>query len=362
MNRRLGRFGQREMTACAALTALNCGCFSIDKRDLYRGGNILHFATLLSLFAAFLLLELLTHLLRKTGAKSLGALCRRLPVPVRAVSLLLWAATLLLTVMLPQVHFLQAMTGLLYPDAEPVVIALYLLPCLILPACLGMETLVRTSRVLLPVTVIAALLTLASYARHYRIERLVPFFTTGHALLGQSVISLLRFLPPVLILLSAAPGGQGLQHVRRACRTGLWIGGGLTVALELCLGLTYRYTELSEMEAPLYRLIAEIDTVSAAIRLDRILLFVWTTASMLVCACALYAASLLLSEVCDVGDIRPPAVLLGCASVFAALLLTHADGVLRLLERYGWVIAVLPVPFCLPLFSERRRLRWQSGS
>ena len=312
MNDRLGRFGQAELTAFVALLTLYFGCF-VESGDRLPG------STLLALPVALLLSELLLRRMERTGMQSLGEWLAALPRPAAA----LLAAGLLLSVLLPVsrslLHFFEAMTGLIYPDARGEVLYLYLWPCVAALSLLGMETLARCGRLLLVPVLLCAAVGLLSDLPVYRIERLLPL--PSPAMLPQLLPTLLQFVPVVPILLSIARGAQGLGYVRRAGRRGLLLGGAVTLLAELCLGLLYRADDLVRLSAPLYRLLLEIDTTSSAVRLDRVVLSVWTMAVLFGAAGAVYGMALLLVEALHGKDVRPFALLLSTVTLTFALLL-----------------------------------------
>lgn len=355
MNDRLGRFGPRELFALTTICTLMYGCFSTDETAAYDGGNQLHFATLLALLLALGLLRLLIAALRRTGTGSLGDALHRLPGPLGLLCAALFSLGMLIAAALPGVRFLRAMTDFIYIDATPAAVLLYCVPCLALLAALGMETLARTGRVLLPITLLVTAVGLGSDVPLYRVYRLFPLFTSAEKLLRQGTVSLFRFVPVVLLLLSTARGAQGSEYVWRAGRNGLLLGGALTVCAELCLGLSYRYTELQSLSAPLYRLMVEIDTDNASVRLDRVVLFAWTMAALFASACAVYAAALQLCETADVGDVRPVAVLMACATVTGVLLIRRLDDrgapILFWLQRGGLALVTAPL---VALIGRRR--------
>lgn len=345
MNDRLGRFGKTELLSATTVCTLIFGCFSTDETDAYAHGNQLHFATLLALLLTLLVFEYALHCLEKSGCRSLGKLLSG----QRFGSLfsVLIACSLFLAAVLPGVRFVRAMTGFIYTDAEPERIILYCLPCIILLAVLGMETLARTGRILLPITLLVTLVGLGSDVPLYRIYRLFPIYTSTVTLIEQTTVSLLRFMPVVWILLIAAGGAQGIQNVRFAGRWGLLIGGTVTLAAEVCVALSYRYTELMKLSAPLYRLMIEIDTDNAAVRLDRVVLFAWTMAAMFASSMSVYAASLLLIETFRVRDVRPIGVLLAACVGTAVAVFRGAEALavpaLYWAHRIGAVACTLPV-------------------
>ena len=316
MNDRLGRFGRRELTALTAICTLIFGCFSTEESGIFDMGNRLHFATLIALFVSVTVLRLAANALERAGADSLGGRLALFPKPVCGAACVFGVSALLLGATLPGMRFIRAMTDFIYVEAEPARIALYCVPCLAALSMLGMETLTRTARVLLPLTLAAAVFGLGSDVPLYRFYRLYPLLSDGMRLVQQSAVSLLRFLPVVLLV------------------------------AELCLGMSYRYTELRELSAPLYRLMLEIDTDNASVRLDRVVLFVWTMAALFASACAVYGAALLTVECFSLRDVRPFAMLFAAAVVTAALVLREADDLgrkLPYLRPAGCAAALIPL-------------------
>ncbi len=334
MNDRLGRFGPRELFAVTAVCTLVLGCFSIRDPGSFRDGNVSYFATVIALLLSVLLLRLGIDALKRGGFDGLGDRFRGLPKPIGILLAACSALSMLLAAVLPGACFLRALTDFIYVEATPARIVLYCVPCLAILAALGMETLARTGRVLLPITLVILAVGLGSDVPLYRAYRLFPLLTDMRHLLFESMQSLLRFLPVVLLLLVTAPGAQGWRYVQRAGTRGMLLGGALTVLAEVCLALSYRYTELTTLSSPLYRLVVEIDADNAAVRFDRIALFAWTMAALFGSGCMVYGASLLLAKTCSVRDIRPVAVLLAAAAATAVLLL-------RALYDAGWQVASL---------------------
>ena len=312
MNLRIGTFGRQESASAVWVCAFASGCFAVDNRALFHDGNFAYFAALIASLISLLLFCGAVRAIRRRGGCDLSALIGRSRIKAAlAVPLIL---SLLLSAMQPQQQFLLTITQYVFVDAKQVSVCFYLLPCLILLSMLGAETLVRTSRILLPVLVLSVLAALAIGVQQYRVYRLYPIpFGKPTKLLSDTAIAL---------------------H-----RTCMFLG----------LSLSFSYAMLSDMPAPFYRMLVEARTENPTLRLDRAALFLWMSGALLASSIYLYAASVLFCRAFHVRDVRPVACAMSTAAVAAILVLYHdTDLTLAILERlyrYGWLLAVVPIPF-----------------
>lgn len=347
---RLGRFGPSELTAATALLVLISGCFTPIETPPC---TVSFAAAALAVPVAWALSELAFFALRRKGASSLGALLRTLPGALGVPLASLGTLALLGQTALCAARFLRALCEIVYPGATAAALALYLLPCAALLALLGMETLSRAGRVLLPLVLIAALVGLGSELGKYRVYRLFPLIDADSFGPG-TVLGLFRYCPAMLLPLTVANGAQGLRHARSAARRGLWIGGGVGALAELSLCLAYRYAASETLSAPLLRLLIEINSRAAAVRLDRVVLSMWTMAGAYAAGLGVYGASLLSVDAFGVGDIRPVALLLAALCVTAAVCLAEAAALARVpLAALAYAPGLIAA-FVLPAWGRRR--------
>lgn len=355
MNLRLGAFGRQETAAAVLLATFFSGCFSFDSAALFGDGNASWLVEIVAVLQALLLFEAAVWALRVRGGNDLSALIGDSKLKkCLAVPLML---ALLLSAMQPLESFLISITQYVFAGSKLVVVCLYLLPCLFLLTALGAETIVRTSRILLPVMLVSILAALLSGIPEYRTDRIFPIpIGEPLRLLPQTGSAQLRAASPLIALLCIGEGTQDRMAMRSAGRIGAIAGGLLSAVALFALSMTFTYTQLKGMPAPFYRMLVEVRAENPTLRLDRAVLFFWFAGAILTSAFYLYAACVLFSKTFGVRDVRPVAL---CVSGLAAalILVLHYDtettvAALKRLYRSSWPL--IGAPFPLILLKKRR--------
>ena len=356
MNLRIGAFGRQESAAAVLIATFFSCCFSVDSHALYLNGNASWIIQIISTIQALLLFEIVIWTLRVRGGTDLSSLiCNS---RFKAVLMIPLVVSLLLAAMQPLESFLLTMTQYVFVGSKRVTASLYLLPCLFLLTVLGAETIVRTSRILLPILLLSVLAALLSGIGEYRMDRIYPIpIGEPMRLFSQAGTAQLRAAPPLLALLCIGEGTQDRLAMRSAGRIGAIAGGALSAAALFALSMTFPYTMLKDMPAPFYRMLVEVRAENPTLRLDRAVLFLWLGGAILCAAFYLYAASVLLCKSFRVRDVRPVALCLSGIAIAAILALYYNTettvAILGGLYRYGWVL--ISVPFPLILLKLRRR-------
>ena len=262
--------------------------------------------------------------------------------------------------MQPLEHFLVTITQYVFIEAKQTDVCMYLLPCLMLLTVFGAETLVRTSRVFLPMLLVSLAATVLLAIPQYRAYRLYPMpFGAPMKLIAESVRSLSRTFPPLLALLCIGEGTQNTESLRSAGRIGAVCGAGSTLAVLFGLGLSFSYQQLKEIPSPFYRLLVEVRTENPTMRLDRATLFLWLALAVLASAFYLYAACVLLAKTFGVRDVRPIACSVSMLAVTLILILYYDSEttltILRQTYRFAWIPTVVPI--LLLLIGKRKEER-----
>ena len=347
MNLRIGAFGRQEAAAAVALATFTSGCFAFDNRAQFSFGNASYLTYPLALLLALLLFDRTAAAIARRGGHDLSALIGRSKGKAALAVPLIGA--LLLGAMQPQEHFLLTVTQYVFVEAKQTSICLYLLPCLLLLTALGAETLMRTSRLFLPLLLVSFATAMLLGLSQYRVYRLFPIpLGSPLWLLSECVRTLFRTFLPLFALLCVGEGTQSLAALKSSGRIGAALGGALTVTAFVLLGMRFSYVQLIDMPSPFYRLLTEVRSENPTMRLDRAALFLWMSVSLLASAFYLYAACVLFAKTFGVRDVRPPAFLFSALLVALILILyydsetTHA--ILRALYRIAWLFAVVPIP------------------
>ncbi|MBR0436448.1 MAG: GerAB/ArcD/ProY family transporter [Clostridia bacterium] len=356
MNLRIGAFGRQEAMSAVWICAFASGCFAFDNRALFWDGNASYPEHALAAALAALLFVCAVSAIRKRGGRDLSALIGASKGKAGIAALLI--LSLLLSAIQPQQQFLLTLTQYVFVDAKQVSICFYLLPCITLLSALGAETLVRTARMLLPLLCLSVLAALALNCGQARLSRLYPVpIGKPVKLLTDTATALHRAFSPLLALLCIGEGTQNVRTLKSAGTLGALFGAATVVAMLFGLSCCFSYGMLSEMPAPFYRMLVEARTENPTLRFDRVTLFLWMACSLLASAIYVYAAGVLFCKTFGVRDIRPVACLFG-AICAAAILALYYDSeptmrVLKLLYRFGWTAAVVPLPLLCMTGKER---------
>lgn len=337
------------------VSLLVCGLFTVEGGLAYADGNLtyleLPLAMLLSLVAALPA----AHALRRSGEEALPALFRAVFGKVGGALLALpLAAALVFCAAAPLSQLVNALHGLVYSEVPPARILLFVLPVTAFMAWRGVKGLGRTAIVvsaLLAVSAAAALIYSAPGFETYRLTPL-PGIQSVFAFTGSHT---LYALAPLAALLSSG-GGEGKQP-KKAAFAGLF-AALISGLMQLALALVYPARVLEGLSLPLARITFLSVSKSYVLRLDKLLIMVWTAGCMLSAAFLTRAAAGLLTPS---ERAQKPLSLLFCAAV-GALILTEISGswsgLFRFAARFGWAFALAPlgVLSIAGLIKSRRRI------
>ncbi len=357
MNLRIGAFGRQEAASAVWVCAFASGCFSFDNRALFADGNASYLAYAIAAIGSLLLFGCAARAIRRQGGRDLFALIG--PSRTKKALAPLLILSLLLAAMQPQQQFLLTVTQYVFVDAKQTAVCLYLLPCLLLLTLLGAEPLVRTARLLAPLLLCSIFAALALNLPEMRAYRLYPIpIGNPFKIMTDAAAALHRAFAPLLALLCIGEGTQNVRSLKSAGRIGM--GGGAAAVLLMLFGLSFgfSYRMLAEMPSPFYRMLVEARTENPTLRVDRVALFLWMTGALLASALYVYAAAVLFCKTFCVRDVRPVAALFAAFCVASILVLYYDTEttvqILKLLYRFGWLIAVAPLPLLCMKGRERR--------
>ncbi len=349
MNLRQGRIGRQETLCAAAIAAAASGIFTPDGRELYTYGNSAYVSMLLSAGLALIAFLFAAGAMRRSGCETLWRLLRvGLGAIFGRAAALLFCTLLLFSAASVLSHFSLMLTRFVYPDAAEWQILAYLVFASFLPAWFGLEGIGRASRLFLWIvlTMLLGALVLAAY--NYEPHRLAPFLGDGAPhMLNIGARNSLLFFPALLGLLVVARGVHGTVAARKAGYVAGIAAGVLSALCQLCLGMTYPYSDLAQMHSPMYRITMNFRTGGYFPRLDKLLLFGWVLSGMLASGYYIYTSALLFAESFEQEDIRPTvasfSVFVGALSLLLHVEAAFIKNVVDFLSAYGWIIAIAPV-------------------
>ncbi len=349
MNLRQGCIGRQESLCMAAIAACSSGLFTFDSSALYSLGNSAYITMLASAAIALIIFALAVNAMAASGHESLWALLRSglgaffsRVVALIYVLLLLACAAMLLS------RFTLMMVRFVFPGVLEWKLIVYLAPVVFMLAWKGLESIGRTSRLFIWLLLISLLGSLLLAAFNYKTYRLAPYLGDGiKNILGLGIKNALLFFPALLGLLIVARGVHGPKMAKRTGYSAAIAAGLLCSSAQLCLGMTFSYSELSKMHSPMYRLTMNFRSGGYFQRLDKLLFFGWVISSMLAAGYYVYAASFLFAGAFEHNDIRPSvAVFSVLIIVFTMLMHSQAaiwGNIERVISGYGLLLAAIPL-------------------
>lgn len=360
MNHREGRFGTQEATAATTIAMLISGIFAVDNAQTYAKGNILYLASFTALLITTAVFLLLVRAMKRQASKSLCELSKQSLTPIFGTGAnLVLIVVLIVAAIFPLSSFMQIMTRFIFVEADYIDISIYFLLTIVLIATLGMEIIARTSRILFWVFLLTIVIAVGSAAPSYKTYHLFPMFgedVTNFIL--QVAVSTFRYLPPLIALLVVNEGAHGIKYTKKAGLLSILVGGGLSVVVQIALGLTYFYKDLAAMSSPTYQLTMEVRYKAPSLRADKAVLFIWAMGAILTIAYYVYCASLVYARTLKVGDVRPTAACMGCITVTGMAILhfdsSFVEALVQQLYNYSWLLVLTPL-LLICLFGNIRK-------
>lgn len=307
------------MTAIASVFG---ALFAVDTGATYATGNSAYLSTLLAAMLSVAVFLLVAYAMKQSGKRHLGELFQYAfgRVAGAAVSCMVSLA-LVYAGAIPLIRIVLILCRFVFVEVAASSVAAYFLVCIVVLAAAGLETVGRTARLFFIITFLSILLAFLIASPDFDAFHLYPLLGNGlHAALWQGLRATERFLPALCALLALGVGVQGVDVAASEGKKAVLFSGVFASCAQLCLGMTYCYDELAQMHSPMYRITMTVRMGASSLRSDKLLLFIWTMGGIISGAFYTYAAALLFSKSCGIGDIRPPAVTLGILSGVLILL------------------------------------------
>ena len=348
MNMRQGRIGKQEAAALALLACVTSGLFSMNTKTLYASGNSAYLSSALAAMLSLLSLLPVAGVMRRKGIRDLGTLYRFAFGPLLApLAAALTLTAILYAAVMPLIRLLLIMDRYVYPEANVENIALYLLPCVLTLAWMGLEILGRTAKLFVIPVLLSLVAAFCIAIPSYEAFRLYPLLGNGLGeALWHGVTGMARFLPGLLCLLICGCGVHGPKNAAQGAAVGA-VGSAATVgSAQLFMGMAYPYYMLSRIPAPMYRVTMAASGAKAYLRADKVLLFFWILGAMLAGGFYAYAGALVFAGASRMRDIRPAvaavAALVCALAMLGQLNVEQFQDVENFLRDTVWVFALAP--------------------
>lgn len=349
MRLRLGRAGETGAVAAAASALFFCGVFSVEGTDAYQNNIPVYLALPLSLLLSLMPVLFIGLAMKRTGESSLTNLASFAlgRVPAAFVLLPLCAAALL-AASEPLVSCAQVLHKLVYDGAAYSAVLAFVFPALAFAALKGFACLTRVQLVFLVPLAASVLLAVSAAVPGFSISRLHPFpGCTAKVFLLFTLRGSSFFMPVFTSLFICAPafavGGAASKTAVRAALFALPAVFAVLLAIRLC----YPSSMLSGLAMPLYRIGLMQPAPGFILRLDKLMIMLWLTGSLIAAALLIYSAALMFTLSFSMRDVTPAVVCFTSLTLFAVVFAVEggesAAHAVRLLFNYGFLISAVPL-------------------
>lgn len=233
-----------------------------------------------------------------------------------------------------------------YPLSPPSYIMILLFIIIILAAYLGLESIVRISRLLAGVILSGLLILMLLASKNYDMHRLFPIFGYG---LGKTVLTgIVRSSAygDIIIVSIFACSLQGINHVKKAGYAGLVISAAIIITVLFSFTLSFPYYTGKEATAPMYLATTLIDFGPFFKRLEAMFLFIWSISHTISASALFYMSLMIYCHIFNIEDKKP--IILPLSIVLFGLSMIPDDMnslitiYMQSLRAYGWILFYLP--------------------
>ena len=340
----------------AAISLSVCGLFTIDGGKAYSSGNLTYLELPLAILVSLAPVCLAAIAVRRAGDKGLPALLRfALGGAFGFFAALPIAAALVFCAAKPLSALVSALHGLVYEEVAYPRLLLFVLPVTAFMAWRGEKGLGRTAIVFSALLILTAAAAVGYSASGFEAYRLEPFPDLGEAAAFTGSQTLYALAPFSALLCF---GGRNAPSPKKAVTAGLF-AALFCFVMQLALALVYPARVLEGLPLPLARMTFLNISQSYVLRLDKLLIMVWTAGCMLSGAFLISAASRLLA---GSGRAQKPVSLL-LSSLTGVLILAEQGGIFTrardffgFFSRFGSLFALAPLTVCtLAVLVKKRR-------
>ena len=345
-----GKIGRQESAAMVGIAVYTSIVFTLNSSESYRSGNSTYIWMPATIVLALIAVLFVMHSMEKSGIGTLDILFKTAFGKIggdiaggAVIALLVVNAFVLLADFVNMIH------SFVFYEEEYWNIILWIIAAVGLLSFMGLESISRTSLLLLPLFAIVLLLWLALPWESFTLSNLCPFPGNSITETGRLIWENAAFVfAPMIAVLTITNGMHGMKFTRNSCGIGVLCALFAVAITQLCLGLTYGYKDLAEMAYPMYRLDMMMPEEGYFFRMDKIALFFWLAMGIMAAAYYIFTASIMWCRCYGPKDTRP-AVLTICV-VLASAAEMQAEGhyekfalVTNMINGWSWTVMLLPV-------------------
>lgn len=247
-------------------------------------------------------------------------------------------------------EFIEVLKVYVLPMTPPSFIVGIFVAGTLIVSILGLESLVRFSKLFAYMLLISFIAVLVLSWRNFEFHRMFPIFGYGVQKTIAIGASRSSVYGDVVILAVIAGSLQGVKHIRKAGYIGIAISGLLISAALLAHILTFPYYVAMEATSPMYEMTELINWGRFFQRLDPLFLFVWNIGTLISITAMFYVAVSIYCKAFRIQDMKP-LLLPSSITLFAGAMLAPdlTSVVLQYVNtsrQYGWIIF-----FVLPIIS-----------
>jgi spore germination protein KB len=343
-----GKFGVEEAVSLLVTSIIAKLFYDIPAIESQKVGTSMWYMMIIAVGIAFLVFTLFYHLLKKFPGKNIMEIYDIVLGQVLGfVFSLLIAIALMGTVVISARKLSDVLMVYTLQFSPLGFILLLLIAGVVIQAYLGLESLVRFSRLFFYVIIFGLVALVILSAQNYDINRIFPIFGYG---LGNTIsrgITSGGYFREIIVIGIFAGSFQGTNHIKKIGHISLLWSGIIFVISFLSITIFFPYAVVQELLSPMYVVASLIEYGRFFQRLEALFIFAWSICSVVSISLLFYSSLAVYCHIFRIKDKRP--VVLPYAIIFFTLCMmpdSYAviSGVLSPVTYIGvWVTIYIPL-------------------
>jgi spore germination protein (amino acid permease) len=358
---REGKFGVQE-TVCFTTIAITAKVFFSSPTYVVQiVGTAGWLMTLISAFTTGAAFFFVYRLLRLFPGKNIIEINTYvLGNVIGSVFSILLSFILFVTATLNLREFTEVINVYVLPSSPPDFILYLFITVLIILSFLGLETLVRFSKLMAYILLAGFLIIIILSIKYFDLSNMFPFFGHGFNETFINGIKRSSAYGEIMIIAVIAKSLQGIKYVKKASIATLILTGCIVTLSLLSFSLTFPYYVGQEITAPIYLLSSIIEYGDFFQRVESLFLLVWIICSVISITASFYGSLFINSFILSLNDKKP--LIIPCAIILTILAMlpqniTQVLYAVQLMRSFNWILFYVPSLIVLSVAKIRHMLK-----
>jgi len=261
-------------------------------------------------------------------------------------------------------EFAEDMKTISYVMSPISFILILLLLGTVAAAYFGLEAIVRTAALFVPVIIVGFIIIFAGVIPYFNINHLFPIFEDGWSNVAVNGISLMSVFSPIIWLFLITPYIKTNRNMKAVGYNALWITGLAFFISSLVYVLVYPYPVALENFLPLFHLARLINIGRFFQRIESMFVLIWAAGALLYLSSGFYLLIHILTKTFRLKYqkplIIPLAILIFNLSLLPASLMQTIMLESRFAGQYFWIVG-LGMPVLVLLITRLRKKTAKGG-